>query len=45
MIYFLGLAPNLFLPLEPSCINKTNTYKPIIGIKDNNTNHPDLSES
>ena len=43
--YFLGFGPNLFLPLVPSCINKTKTYKPIIGINDNSTNQPDLLES
>ena len=45
MIYFFGLAPNLFLPFDPSCTSRTKTYKPIIGINDNNTNHPDLFES
>jgi len=43
--YFFGLGPNLFLPFDPSLISKKIINKPIIGIKEINTNHPDLSVS
>ena len=43
--YFFGLGPNLFLPFDPSPISKTIINKPIKGIIEINTNHPDLSVS